>query len=325
LKPTDSTRRANRTPATASVLIASYKRPDALLTCLASLGKQTRLPDTVIVVARSDDSATLDALVNLSTPFALNVQRVTAPGTVAARNLGLDANHDDIVAILDDDTEPFPEWLERAMRHFVEDRALGGLGGRDRCFDGSRFDDRKHDVVGKVQWFGRLIGNHHLGHGAPRDTDFLKGANMIFRTEAIETLRFDPRLRGSGAQPAEDVAFSIRVKADGWKLMYDPAVLVNHYPGSRTEQRLYVGVHRDFDKRSFSDFAFNEAIAVWPALSNAQRAVFVVWSVLIGTGTCPGFMQALRHSSKLGKAAWTRFAVAQRGKAQAFATLVGKR
>ncbi|KMY85323.1 Glycosyltransferase involved in cell wall biogeneis [Candidatus Paraburkholderia calva] len=286
------------------------------------LGKQTHLPDTVIVVARSDDHATLDALRKLQTPFALDVQRVSAPGTVAARNLGLDANRDDVVAILDDDTEPFPDWLERAMRHFADDPSLGGLGGRDRCFDGQSFDDRQHDVVGKVQWFGRLIGNHHFGHGAPREADFLKGANMIFRTEAIERIRFDPRLHGSGAPPAEDVSFSIWVKADGWKLMYDPAVLVNHYPGVRTEQRLYVSVHRVFDHKSFRDFAFNEAIAVWPALTQMQRAAFIAWSVLMGTGTCPGLAQALRHSRSLGASSWKRFAVAQSGKAKAFALLL---
>jgi hypothetical protein len=138
-------------------------------------------------------------------------------------------------------------------------------------------------------------------------------------------VRFDPRLRGSGAQSAENVAFSIRVKADGRKLNYDPAVMVHQYPGLRTEQRLYVGVHPDFDRRAFSDFAFNEAIAVWSALTHPQRAAFLFWSVLIGTGTCPGLAQALRHSTRLGKAARIRFAVAQRGKGQAFANLCGKR
>ncbi|KNH09021.1 Glycosyltransferase involved in cell wall biogeneis [Candidatus Burkholderia brachyanthoides] len=178
-------------------------------------------------------------------------------------------------------------------------------------------------MVGKVQWFGRLIGNRHLGHGAPREADFLKGANMIFRTEAIERIRFDPRLRGSGAQLAEDVSFSILVKAaDGWKLVYDPAVLVNHYPGVRAEQRLYVGVHRAFDHKSFCDFAFNEAIAVWPALTLMQRAAFIACSVLVGTGTCPGLAQALRHSRSLGASSWERFAVAQSGKAKAFALLL---
>jgi GT2 family glycosyltransferase len=125
LKPAKPVRRANRTPTSASVLIASYKRPDALLTCLGALSRQTRLPDTVFVVARSDDSSTLGSIVGLTHPFELDIQRVTVPGTVAARNLGLDANREDIVAILDDDTVPAPDWLERAMHHFIQDQ--GGL------------------------------------------------------------------------------------------------------------------------------------------------------------------------------------------------------
>jgi len=28
-------------------------------------------------------------------------------------------------------------------------------------------------VVGKLQWFGRLIGNHHIGSGEGREVDAL--------------------------------------------------------------------------------------------------------------------------------------------------------
>lgn len=50
-----------------------------------------------------------------------------------------------------------------------------------------------------IQWFGRIIGNHHLGVGLPQKVDFLKGANMSYRAQVLATLRFDTRLRGAGA------------------------------------------------------------------------------------------------------------------------------
>ena len=60
---------------------------------------------------------------------------------------------------------------------------------------------------------------------------------MSFRAEAIANVRFDSRLKGEGAQPREDTAFSVAVKPAGWKLAYDPAAAVDHYAARRTEVR----------------------------------------------------------------------------------------
>ncbi|HEX4652503.1 MAG TPA: glycosyltransferase family 2 protein, partial [Granulicella sp.] len=168
----------SKEPVSIGVLIASYRRPAILLSCLRSLTRQIRLPDDVIVVVREDDAETNAMLAEANTLLAppLTVVRVTTPGTVAARNAGLGACRTDVLCILDDDTEPQPQWLEVVLRRFVEDPALGGLGGRDRCFDGKAFDERQEAVVGRIQWYGRMIGNHHLGFGGIREVDFLKGA-----------------------------------------------------------------------------------------------------------------------------------------------------
>jgi hypothetical protein len=43
----------------------------------------------------------------------------------------------------------------------------------------------------------------------PREVDGLKGANMSFRSEVFAKVRFDKRLRGSGATPNEDLRFRL--------------------------------------------------------------------------------------------------------------------
>jgi cellulose synthase/poly-beta-1,6-N-acetylglucosamine synthase-like glycosyltransferase len=307
---------------TIGVLIASYKRPGILLSCLRSLTQQLRAADDVIVVVREDDAETSAMLEETAVALPLRIVRVTAPGTVAARNAGLEACRTDVLCILDDDTEPQVEWLERVLQRFVEDPALGGLGGRDRCFDGKAFDDRQEAVVGRIQWCGRMIGNHHLGYGAMREVDFLKGANMSFRAEAFARVRFDARLKGRGAQPREDTAFSVAVKAAGWKLAYDPAAVVDHYAAVRDEARHYVDVKALQDEESFRDFSYNDIVSIWPALNGVRRAAFVCWSVLVGTRVCPGLVQAVRFTPRLGGESWRRFVVAQQGKFMAFRELL---
>lgn len=306
-----------KTPKTIGVMIASYRRSDSLLACLDSLKHQQRSPDEVIIVLRTGDQQSRQALSDFTTALPLKVVLTNAVGLVAARNAGLDACTSDVLAIVDDDTKPHPDWLELVLQRFAEDPSLGGLGGRDRCFDGKAFDEGKASVVGQIQWYGRTIGNHHLGFGEIREVDFLKGANMSFRAEAFADVRFDSRLKGTGQQAREDSAFSIAIKAAGWKLAYDPAVLVDHFPALREEARHHAYVEPLTDEGLFRDFAYNDTLSLWLALGGVRRLAFVTWTVLIGTCVCPGFVQAVRFTPQLGGASWRRFYIALQGKLQA--------
>lgn len=305
------------------VLVCTYRRPDHLRTCLAGLAAQTRPPDEVLIAHREDDELTIRCLQELSC-LDLKLRTVTTgvPGVVAARNAGLRACQTDVLAQIDDDTVPHPSWCARLLAHYQADPTLGGLSGRDRVHDGRAFDETRASPVGILQWHGRAIGNHHRGHGAARDIHLFKGANMSFRAEATAGLWFDERLRGSGAQPHEDVGFSLAVGRRGWRLVYDPAVLVDHY-ASRAESRPYSSVGTLDDAQACRDSAHNMVIAVWDELSRPRRAVFLVWSLLVGTGPEPGLLQAVRYTPKTGLASWRRFLATQYGKWSAVRSVLG--
>ena len=311
------------TPHTIGVMIATYRRPTEIARCLKALEHQLLLPNDVIVVAREDDLETKLALENLSlSTLTYRLVTIREQGVVAARNAGVEACSTDILAIIDDDTSPHPDWLSRILQAFTNDSELGGLGGRDRCFDGIAFDDHKEAVVGKIQWFGRVIGNHHRGFGKIRDVDVLKGANMSYRALAITNVRFDKRLKGEGTQPNDDKAFSIAVKLNGWRLRYDPAILLDHYPGFRADARQYVGVNRVKNTAHFYSFSYNEVLSIWDALTPLRRVAFLFWSTFIGTGTFPGLVQAIRFTPTLGLSSWQRFWIAQAAKFEAYRDLM---
>jgi GT2 family glycosyltransferase len=306
-------------PASATVLIATYRRPDSLLRCLAALNTQTRLPDEILVVVRIEDRETRAALEVPALPrLPVRIVTVTAPGVVHARNAALDVCRTDVVAIIDDDTAPYPDWLQRIVDAFRSDPELGGFGGRDRCFGNGTFDDRQEARVGQISWYGKTYGNHHLGFGGIREVDILKGANMSFRMEAVGATRFDLRLKGKGAQPAEDFCFSVAIKRSGWKLCYDPAAMLAHYAAERAEPRAYVGVQGVTDPQAYADFCYNQVLALWGALSPAGRAIFFVWSSLVGTDVFPGLVQAVRFTPRLGSRSWSRLYICQKTKFRAF-------
>jgi cellulose synthase/poly-beta-1,6-N-acetylglucosamine synthase-like glycosyltransferase len=311
------------TPETIGVLIPTYKRSRDLLRCLDALRSQEKPPDDVLLIVRTEDDETRAALSSYDRgTLPIRVILVDTPGTVYAHNVGIEACSTDVLAMIDDDTAPHPQWLRVILEDFQADPRLGGLGGRDRCFDGQTFDESKEATVGKLQWFGRAIGNHHRGYGSIREVDLLKGANMSFRKTALETARCDTRLRGRGAQPNEDTSLTFAVKRAGWKIAYDPNAVVDHYQAVREEKRHYGGILPIVDGEPFVDFAYNEVVGIWDSLSAGRKIAFVLWSVLVGTGVCPGLVQAFRFTPRLGAQSWYRFYLAQKGKLSAVINLI---
>lgn len=310
--------RATREARTVAVAIVSHQRPAQLLACLDALARQTRPADDVIVVLRSDDRVTHAALAARppdATPWRI-VTVHASEGVVAARNASLAACRSDVIAFCDDDTCAHPGWVGRILGHFVRDPALGGLGGRDRCHDGERFDDRRRATVGRIAWHGRTIGNHHLGHGVPREVDFLKGANMSFRLAATAGVRFDVRLRGRRIQAHEDFGFSLAVRRGGWKLLYDPAVALDHHAHRRDRtRRSYVAGKGLPDAEDYFDQCYNYCLALRDELPPARRAAFRVWSLLVGTRSHPGLLQAVRLTPREGATIWHKFLLCRRARA----------
>jgi cellulose synthase/poly-beta-1,6-N-acetylglucosamine synthase-like glycosyltransferase len=273
-----------------SVLVPSYRRPKDLERCLRAIAGQARPADQVLVVARGGDAETVAVSRAWQTALPLECVAVDIPGQVQALNAGLKRCTGDVVAITDDDAAPRPEWLRRIERHFAADPALGGVGGRDWIHRNGALDTASRSLVGRVLWFGRIAGNHHLGGGPVREVDILKGANCAFRMPAIGPIGFDERLRGNGAQVHNDMAASLAVKRAGWRLIYDPQVAVDHYMSERA----------DHDRRSLLqpdtlyNHAFNTALALdYLTLARVRRTA-KLWQILVGSRSEPGLLWTLR-------------------------------
>ncbi|MGS0891781.1 glycosyltransferase family 2 protein [Burkholderia stagnalis] len=284
-----------------SVLVPTYRRPADLARCLLALQRQHRPPDEVIVVARPEDDATHERLADPAVGGALPLRLVAVdvPGQVAALNRGLDTATGEIVAITDDDAAPHPDWLARIESAFLADPRVGAVGGRDWVHEKGRLLDASRERVGRLTLSGKIVGNHHLGVGDPREVDTLKGANMSYRRAAIERLRFDTRLRGAGAQTHNDTAFSMEVQRAGWKLLYDPAIAVDHYPAERFDDD-----RRDAASlNAISNGAYNLQLTLREHLPPVRREIAWWWWALVGTRVYPGFAHVLLslHTARRGR------------------------
>lgn len=274
-----------------SVLVPTFRRPADLARCLQALLGQTRGADQILVVARVDDVETLDVVRDWNDRLSIDLVEVTVPGVVHALNAGLARCAGDILAIIDDDAAPRPHWLKRIEAHYVADPTIGGLGGRDWIYNDGVIELGDSAVVGRILWYGRIIGNHHRGAGPARDVDLLKGANWSFRTTAIRPIGFDTRLRGSGAQVYNEVPASLGVKRAGWRLVYDPEVTVDHYLGTRHDR----DQRQKLDKVATENRAFNLRLVLNEIQPNWLRVTALAWQLAVGTREAPGIVWVLRH------------------------------
>ena len=265
-----------------SIVVPSYRRPEALARCLRALVQQLGDGDEVVVVRRRDDSATA-AVIGQSRCAALVEVEVDRPGQVAAILAGIQRAHGDAVAFTDDDAVPRADWLSR-LRAYLEDPEVGGVGGRDVVHDPTLGQEVLRPDVGLINSWGKQIGNHHLGIGPPRRVMLLKGANMAFRRAA---LAIPQGLRGEGAQVHQEVSMCLWARKQGWELVYDPGIIVDHYPAERFD----ADRRERPEAKAVSDAAYNYTFS----LLSFEPQLFwrrALYGVVVGDRATPGLARA---------------------------------
>jgi len=294
-----------------TVIVPTYRRPDELTNCLTGLQHQNRLADEVIVTVRDIDSETQHFFESYPVEaLPLKIVTVTTTGVVAAMNAGLQKSEGDIIVFTDDDAIPKSNWLQLIEDAFLADDKVGGVGGKDWVYDNGKLKEGQEETVGKIQWFGRAIGNHALGFGAAREVDILKGVNMSFRREAIAGLQFDHRMWGTGAQVHFEMAFCFALKKRGWKLIYDPNIAVDHHHAQRFDE----DQRKRFNQTALINQVHNETLIMLENLEPIRRLFYLLWALVLGSRAERGFVQGVRFLPLEGFLAFQKVIAAFQGR-----------
>lgn len=146
---------------TVSVVIPVKDDAAQLECCLEALARQTVPADEIVVV----DNASTDLTPEVARWWGVRYLRQESPGIPATASAGYDAARSDVIARLDADSCPAPDWIERIAAAFAADTALDAVTGRGD-FDGlnpvaARLARATYmDAYFSV--FGRLIGRTPL-------------------------------------------------------------------------------------------------------------------------------------------------------------------
>jgi GT2 family glycosyltransferase len=275
-------------PLSTSVLIPSYRRPAALERCLRSLAAQRERPDEVLVVWQGDDEPTRAAAEHLrpALPFPLRVLHCPEAGVVPAENRALEAATGQLILLLDDDAVAPPDWVARHRAHY-DDPTVGAVGGPADNFhpDGTPFPRRTAEPLGRITWFGRVVGNLY-DHAPewrdrpPREVDHLVGYNLSLRRAAFD--RFEARLRRYWQLFEMDAC--LQVKARGYRVILDFANVVEHHPTNRA----YVpGREGDLATKVYNA-AYNQALVLAKHSPRSLRPPRLLYLLCVGSVSLPG-------------------------------------
>ena len=271
-----------------SALVPTYKRPIDLNRCLQAFSEQSEPAGEIIVVVRNDDSESFEVANKWSGALNIKIVAVDEPGVVQAMNKGLSFVNGEFVVITDDDAAPHVNWTLQIRRAFEQSDLVAGVGGRDIIKNHEETEPIGN--VGKVTWYGKLIGNHHRGKGKARGVDVLKGVNCAYRSSVLKSIGFDKNLLGNGAQVHWELSLGMQLRKSGFKLIYDPNILVDHYVSIRHDEDKRDG----FNEVPFYNSIFNETLSIYPNIAGLRRFIFVIWMFVVGHRAAPGFMQLIR-------------------------------
>ena len=283
-------------PERISIVIPHLKDHARLRDCLLGVRGQIGVPFEVLVAENGSiaDAAATVALIK-ETGVQARVLLVEERGAGPARNAGSTATSGEVLAFLDADCRPAPDWLAQGAAGVRRFGIIGGPMLVTPLFEGPMSAVEAWDVV--------------FGHNAERSyrrNHHLLGGNMFIRRDIFE--RVGPFRNGL----PEDRDWCERARDAGYEIAFDPLLIVEHPPLTS-----YAAIERRWVRMTTEESVRARGLS-WGRLRFALRS----WIVLLSIA--PHLVRIARFKAHGGEASaaamarilfsirWRRFAVTWR-------------
>jgi GT2 family glycosyltransferase len=232
-----------------AIIIVNWKVRDLLRDCLRSVFKNSGLSaDNYEVIVVDNDSC--DGSVEMVAAEFPQVQLIANDDNIgfgAANNQAMRLTDASILLLLNPDTVVLDGALAGLVARLEREPDIAIIGcrllnadGTLQRWTGGSFPNLRN-VACHYLFLDRLLPpilrppslylNRDVHH--PIDVDWVSGACMAIRREALHGTLFDPRF----FMYAEDMELCQRMIKGGWKVSYDPQFSVTHYQGASIQQQ----------------------------------------------------------------------------------------
>ncbi len=211
------------------VVVPTRNRPEDLRRFLDSVGRQEHSNFRVLVFDQSDDTGPGATMVREAADDRLVHCPDAKRGKSRALNEAIRRSTSRYIALTDDDCEPAPDWLARAIDVLDEHDDVGIVFGNVNAYP----HDEDTEFVPAIDYDSdrTISGPIWRSYGLVG-----MGANMILRRAAIDDAGgFDEDLGPGGVLlTGEDCEITYRVLQHGWSVLQDAGLDVLHYGGRAT-------------------------------------------------------------------------------------------
>jgi len=208
----------------ASVLILTQNRPQILKKCLASLIKQTVLPDQIVVVDNGSGEKTEKAILEFKKKIKIDYFQEKIKGEAFSRNRALKLAKGDILIFIDDDCVADKNWVENIINFFQKNPKPDGIVGRVENLL------RKNIYTNIYQcyywrWLMENFKNFNQVQPLTLENTFFDTKNLAFKRAIVKNFSFDPDVLFHGVN-VDSVAGETLVKKGNF--FYYPQMIVFH-------------------------------------------------------------------------------------------------
>jgi GT2 family glycosyltransferase len=226
-----------------SVIIAHWNRKELLRACLYSLRRQTlagaagphsATPDhgqpgalEVIVVDNGSTDGSPDMLAT-EFPEVLVIRNRENRGFCAANNQGIARAAGRYVALLNNDAEAHPRWLEALVREVEQASGVGMCASKILLYDDpGTIDKVGHLLYPDGQNRGRGAGQADHGQfDRVEEVLFPDGCAALYDRKVFDDAgMFDEDFFAYG----DDAELGLRIRLAGWRCLYVPTAVVYHH------------------------------------------------------------------------------------------------
>ncbi len=295
------------------MVVVNWNRKELLRACLQSLARQQGVPFETIVVDNGSSDGSADMA---EREFQARVIRNQENrGFCAANNQAIAASQFEFVALLNNDAEAEPGWLDALYQACNRHPRIGMAASKILVWEEpERIDKVGHLIFPDGQNRGRGSGAIDRGQ-FDREEDVLwpDGCACLYRRAMLDQIGgFDEDFFAYG----DDAELGLRARIAGWACAYTPRAVVRHHRGSTLGKG---SVHRltliERNRVLLALKLFPWSLLWLNPLFSAARIVAGVWSSLRGSGDTayfPGLGGKLRMAGALVRGDWQALLLAPR-------------
>jgi O-antigen biosynthesis protein len=279
-----------------SLVIVSRNRPQMLRRCLLAVGQLDHPAFEVVVVA--DPVGQRGA-----SDFPVKTVACDTANISVARNLGVAAAAGSVVAFLDDDAVPEPQWLRELCAPFSDPQvvAAGGfvLGRNGISFQWKSGTVDASLVTGPLSVPEDRVSLHPARPGLATE---IKGVNCAYRRDVLARLGgFDPELR----YYLDETELNLRLAAEGGVTAIVPMARVHHAKAASLIRRADLAPRDLWDVGASSAVTLRRHQATEAQIANARTRLLAQERVkllrhMVAGGIEPGDVDGILATLKAG-------------------------